>query len=270
MHYQIISPELKVDYSVYDAVQSPLTETRCNSEYEIVCVTQGRASCIIEGSEFSIGPRSLLMFRPMTYHSFTIDSTTPYERYVVDFSEGALPPDARRMLEHLMQCSESGNYFPEGTVTDRVISAFERFEVARELQTEEKNAYVRAILSELVIFISALRGEKILRNEHEIGARVIRYLNENIDKDLSLDKLSARFFVSKYYLCRAFKKQNGISIHNYVNHKRIMYAKQLIDLGETASGAAYKVGFGDYSAFYRAYLKIVGRSPTKENRKEKV
>jgi AraC-like DNA-binding protein len=41
-----------------------------------------------------------------------------------------------------------------------------------------------------------------------------------------------------------------------------MYARQLIESGTTAAGAAEKVGFGDYSAFYRAYVKIVGKSPT--------
>jgi AraC-like DNA-binding protein len=43
-----------------------------------------------------------------------------------------------------------------------------------------------------------------------------------------------------------------------------MYAKQLIESGETASGAAYKVGFGDYSAFYRAYVRIIGKAPTQD------
>jgi AraC-like DNA-binding protein len=79
-------------------------------------------------------------------------------------------------------------------------------------------------------------------------------------------QLAKRFFVSKYYLCRAFKKHNGISVHGYVNQKRVMYAKQLIESGETASSAAYRVGFGDYSAFYRAYVKIVGRSPSSHDR----
>ena len=31
---------------------------------------------------------------------------------------------------------------------------------------------------------------------------------------------------------------------------------------------AKKVGFGDYSAFYRAYVKIVGRSPRAEHKRE--
>ena len=112
--------------------------------------------------------------------------------------------------------------------------------------------------------MSVATRESIPRDEGELGARVIKYLNEHIDKDVSLDKLAKRFFVSKYYLCRAFKKHNGISIHGYVNHKRVMYAKQLIESGETASAAAYRVGFGDYSAFYRAYIKLIGRSPTSQ------
>ena len=100
------------------------------------------------------------------------------------------------------------------------------------------------------------------RSSEELGARVMRFLNENLDKDLSLDTISRHFFVSKYYLCRAFKRHNGISIHGYVNQKRVINAKRLIDSGESASVAAYKVGFGDYSAFFRAYVKIVGASPT--------
>jgi AraC-like DNA-binding protein len=130
------------------------------------------------------------------------------------------------------------------------------------LPENEKSVYVKTLLSELIVFLSVSSGEQIQINEGELGARVIRYLNENLTRDMNLDTIARRFFVSKYYLCRAFKKHNGVSVHGYINHKRIMYAKQLIEQGDTASGAAYKVGFGDYSAFYRAYVKIIGKSPT--------
>ena len=267
MRYSISSPQVRIEYSSYDAATN---ENKCHGEYEISCILRGAGKCIIEGSEFPVGPLSLLIFRPMTYHTLKIEDSLPYEHYTVTFSKEALGQDTYSMLENLLRNSDSGTYFPAGTVTDRVISTLVRFEVARELPPEEKNAYVRALLAELIVFIFAMQGEKIQYSDEELGPRVLRYLNENITADLSLDKLSQRFFVSKYYLCRAFKKQNGVSIHSYVSHKRIMYAKGLIDAGETASGAAYKVGFGDYSAFYRAYVKLVGQSPTKENRKEKV
>ena len=121
---------------------------------------------------------------------------------------------------------------------------------------------MHALLSEILVLLSATEGDRISHTNEELGARVARYLNSNIEKSLSLDRLARRFFVSKYHLCRAFKSYSGTSVHAYVNHKKIMYAKSLIESGLTASGAAERVGFGDYSAFYRAYVKIVGKSPT--------
>ena len=130
------------------------------------------------------------------------------------------------------------------------------------LPEEKRDVYFDLLISELVVLLCTSKKEVISYNEDEIGIRVIKYLNDHIDKNISLDYLAKKFFVSKYYLCRAFKKHNGISVHGYINQKRVTYAKQLIEQGETASGAAYKVGFGDYSAFYRAYVKVTGKSPT--------
>jgi AraC-like DNA-binding protein len=73
---------------------------------------------------------------------------------------------------------------------------------------------------------------------------------------------SLAFFVSKFYLCRVFKGYSGTSIHAYINKKRIMMAKEYIENGMSARAASEAVGYQDYSAFYRAYVKIVGKSPT--------
>ena len=116
--------------------------------------------------------------------------------------------------------------------------------------------------------ISSRRFFRKVRRSTPLALANVWHAYANIEKDISLDMLAKRFFVSKYYLCRAFKKHNGISVHGYINQKRVMHAKELIESGETASGAAYRVGFGDYSAFYRAYVKIIGKSPTSSSKIE--
>ena len=83
----------------------------------------------------------------------------------------------------------------------------------------------------------------------------------HIDTNETLDDLARRFLVSKFYMCRSFKEHNGISIHGYLTRKRIMIAKSKIESGVPAVTAAAEVGFGDYSAFFRAYRRIVGHSP---------
>ena len=142
-----------------------------------------------------------------------------------------------------------------------MISIFDRFSVAAGLR-DERRAYMQALLTEIIILLCASEGQQMSVSDGDLGARVTRYLNANFRKNISLDRLARRFFVSKYYLCRAFKEHSGISVHAYINQKRIIFAKSLIDSGMTAIGAAEKVGYGDYSAFYRAYVKIIGKSPT--------
>ena len=74
--------------------------------------------------------------------------------------------------------------------------------------------------------------------------------------------MSKDLFISKYYLCHLFKLETGISIYQYLTIKRIYYANQLLNTGIPATEACFKAGFNDYSTFYRAYKKVLKKSPT--------
>ena len=246
-----------------DSVPENLNSRHCHDKYEILYVFEGSGKYIIEGVEYPVKPRTLVIIPPLCYHCTQVDAGTAYERCVLYFDKDSVTESVKNAMDKVAELSQmAGAFYPPEAISDAVTSLFDRFEYVSSFPEEEKDRYARLLLSELILFLSFARTEFYMRDDGELGARVIRYLNQNMDKDISLDKLAKRFFVSKYYLCRAFKKHNGISIHGYINQKRVMYAKQLIESGETASGAAYRVGFGDYSAFYRAYVKIVGRSPT--------
>ena len=241
-----------------------LDDRHCHDMYEILFVLQGDGRYIVEGSYYDIKPGTLMVIRPFEYHCVEVDSCKPYERYVINFRDTSLADDALMLLNSFMSTGDdtSGKFYSLQTKSRLILSLFERFEDSQSLPKIEQGIFMKMLLSELIVLLSASDGETLVKDDVELGARVIKYLNEHIDRDITLDKLAKRFFVSKYYLCRAFKKHNGISVHGYVNQKRVMYAKQLIESGETASGAAYRVGFGDYSAFYRAYVKVLGKSPT--------
>ena len=80
---------------------------------------------------------------------------------------------------------------------------------------------------------------------------------------IRLSRMTAkRFFISKYYLCHLFRKHTGVTVLAYLNSKRIAMAHHLISKGEPPTEVAYRVGFQDYSTFYRAYKKETGQAPT--------
>ena len=235
----------------------------CHDGFEILYVVEGQGKYVIEGAEYPIRPRTILFAPPFSYHTLLLEPETQYERYVLQFFANDLTSTAQEFLASLEKSLEGvGCYYAADALSPSILSIFDRFSAAESLPPKEAKEFRKLLASEIVLLLSVAARESIPRDEGELGARVIKYLNEHIDRDASLDKLAKHFFVSKYYLCRAFKKHNGISVHGYINQKRVMYAKQLIESGETASSAAYKVGFGDYSAFYRAYVKHVGHAPT--------
>jgi len=241
-----------------------LSTRHCHNEYEILYVAEGRGRYLIEGAEFELKPRTLVFIRPFEYHCVEVDANSIYERYVLHFSDRFVVKEISEILKKLTGESDesSGMFYSPDSIPQIVVSAFDRFEEGMHLSDTEKEYYYKLVLSELLVLLSSLGNQKIAHDECELGARVARYVNEYLERDVSLDVIAKKFFVSKYYLCRAFKKYSGVSIHSYITQKRVVYAKQLIESGETASGAAYKVGFGDYSAFYRAYVKVIGKSPT--------
>ena len=242
-----------------------LARENCHDRYEIVCSLSPLGHCTVEGQEYALDPRSLLLIPPLAYHAHKYSDEIEFEGYTIRFSRDVLSENVLPMLVNIISVDETnGIFYSPSRVSDALCDIFRRFDDAIILPEIERRAFVETLICEVIIFLSAAGGKVVSHSENELGAKVAKYLNSNIEKNISLDKLASRFFVSKYHLCRAFKKYSGTSVHSYINQKRIMYAKQLIESGETASGAADRVGFGDYSAFYRAYVRIVGRSPTKE------
>ena len=274
--YGLIRTEgIRVSFTRDNVAPGALTSNHCHDCFEILYVTEGRGRYIIEGNEYEMQSGTLLVIRPFQYHYVEVDGAVPYERYVIHFSTSQLPTS----VQHLFAPPDGGDltctFFTRDNIPESVRVGFERFSIASELAGERRELYLSMLLSELLVLLSSARAVRPAPYNSELGARVIRYLNEHIHSDVSLDRIARHFFVSKYYLCRAFKKHNGISIHGYITQKRIMEAKVLIEAGESASGAAYRVGFGDYSAFYRAYIKVVGQPPVmskseKPERKENV
>ena len=235
----------------------------CHDRFEITYILSASGKYIIEGSEYEASSGMLLLISPMSYHRVELNSDT--EGFTVYFDRECMSSSVSNMLDRMTDGGQNHELvFSKERLPDHLIGCFERFSLAERLNDNEKTAYMQALLSEIVILLSASNGEQLARSTDELGARVAAYINSNIEKSISLERLARRFFVRKYHLCRAFKSYAGISPHAYINQKRIIHAKRLIDSGMTAAGAADRVGFGDYSAFYLAYTKIVGNSPTAE------
>ena len=91
--------------------------------------------------------------------------------------------------------------------------------------------------------------------------RILGYISENLDKDLSASHLCKKFYLSKSELYKTTSPYTGGGIAAYVKAKRIEAAKEL--LKKTAKSTveiASEIGFSDASYFLRVFKKEVGES----------
>lgn len=97
--------------------------------------------------------------------------------------------------------------------------------------------------------------------------RLVDYIEENLDRDLSLEVMAAEVAVSPLYLPRSFKAALGESPHQYVIRRRIERAKELLTSGDTpVVDVALAVGFSSQSHLSSWFVRLVGVSPAEYRR----
>jgi AraC family transcriptional regulator len=92
--------------------------------------------------------------------------------------------------------------------------------------------------------------------------RLIEFIEENLEGDLSLEALAAQLLISPLYLPRAFKTAVGQSPHQYVLGRRIERAKELLrNTDSPIADVAFATGFSSQSHLSNWFLRVVGVSP---------
>lgn len=129
------------------------------------------------------------------------------------------------------------------------------FETERELRENTEN-----LLSELR---QQYRTLKAVGNRTRMQ-QVRDYVDEQIsDPQLSVNQLAERFSVSPSQLTGQFRRYYAVSLHGYIQSRRLGLAKELMDQHPYWSMAkvSQAAGYTDISTMYRVFKKVDGVSP---------
>ncbi len=99
-------------------------------------------------------------------------------------------------------------------------------------------------------------------NEVDIVPAAIHFMEENIEKKLSLAEITAHVGYSQSHFSMLFRKQTGYSPSAFFNHLKIQRACHLLNFTDMKiNQICYKVGIDDCYYFSRLFSKIIGTSP---------
>jgi AraC-like DNA-binding protein len=81
-------------------------------------------------------------------------------------------------------------------------------------------------------------------------------------EDIDLEEISRASALSLYHMLRNFREAFGVTPHQYLMHRRLEYARQLLQRGGLRiTDIAKQSGFGDLHNFGKAFRKRYGTSP---------
>ncbi|HEY4543444.1 MAG TPA: AraC family transcriptional regulator [Tissierellaceae bacterium] len=117
---------------------------------------------------------------------------------------------------------------------------------------------------DMIIYYSQVKDISIESCSHPVITDTVKYIHDNLDKDLTLENVANEVHVSKNYLSLLFSKFVGLSFSDYINKLRIEKAKTLLKNGNlNLIDVALECGFNSQSYFCSVFKKFEKISPKK-------
>lgn len=239
---------------------------------KIIIFLSGKVTYLIEGKAYNLKPWDILLVNNHDVHKPIIDSSETYERIIIwansDFIE----------KHNYEGCDLSKCFKLAKEKSFNLVRLEERFQnnikyiissLEASIKSKEFGSKLlsNSLFIQLVIYLNRVHlGNLYLENDETIKydkqiEKILKYINKNLKEDLSVEFLSEKFYISKYYLMHKFKQETGYTLHNYVLQKRLLLAKDLIKNGDAVTKVYMECGFKDYSSFFRAFKKMFDKSP---------
>ena len=145
-------------------------------------------------------------------------------------------------------------------------------EILREFITQQPcyelivKIKLQTIFTEIIRNYDYIDTSKVVKPLHENDIEqlnaVLQYIDDHLDGEIRLAQLAAIAHVSPAYFSTLFKRFNGLSPVEYIVHKRVQRAIELIRSSNASlTTIAMSCGFNNSTNFYKAFRKVTGRTP---------
>lgn len=96
----------------------------------------------------------------------------------------------------------------------------------------------------------------------QIVEESVRYIKENINEDLSAQKIANHVGYSVFHFCRIFSLIKNLTVMEYVRKYRLSIARSELESNKKIIDIALEYGFETASGFTKSFHKEFGYSPT--------
>ena len=240
---------------------------------KIILPLGGGVTYVVEGVAYFLKPWDMLLVQHNLIHRVAIDPDAPYERIVIWLGREWLASrsDPGEPLDACFETARQQGFHLLRTDGDRRLFYMQKIQQLEEALRDRSFGAARmadTLCQQMLIDVNrdVLRSRTAQeeRDSYRVDPKmeeVLRYILDHLGEELTVESLSKRFFISRYYLMHRFKAVTGYTVHQYISQKRLLRAGELIRAGVPVMKAAEQAGFEEYSTFLRAFRGTFHMSP---------
>lgn len=252
MHHSALKAEIIRTPNCIDQIY----DQHCHGYYEVLFVLDGSIRLNVEGRHILLEKNAGIMMEPLTYHIVT-GNNTAYDRLILYFDRDFVPEAIQRRLTEKL--SESPVF-----ASRTLAGLFRKYAAALEKNDPVYTSLLDAILTEVLYALAFDDRETYLPSESkrtEKLQQIVAVIHENLHREISLDEIASRIYMSQSAMCHLFTEEMKISLKQYILQKKMTYAKSLLTEGVSPGEAAAACGYKNYASFYKIFLKVIGQTP---------
>lgn len=103
-----------------------------------------------------------------------------------------------------------------------------------------------------------------LSTSNEAIISAIEFIDNNLDKRLTLDQVAKSVYLSDFYFSKLFKKETKLSFSVYLNARKIQQAMLLLkETDLSINDVSKRLGFRRMSYFSQTFKKYTGFAPSR-------
>ncbi len=241
--------------------------------YEILFVRGGSGSVIIRDKFFPLREGTVYFINGNELHCTVPDIFNEYIRSKIVISAGFIDKMASalgcgELVEELFL--NGGTYFvPNEEEIKYIDTEFCSIERALGKNSRYTPASVAASIMN-IMFTGHKKQNNALLPGDERMTDILDQINKNISEKLTLEDICEYAHLSKYHLCREFKRKVGMSVFDYILSRRLAMAQRYLAESEMSiSEIAEASGFASCTYFSKVFRECEGMTPGEFRKKNK-
>lgn len=257
----------------YDCLfRTPKNEMKSNLHYhdfyEIVVYLGNAGIFHINGQEYLINRGDIALINMFDPHTLVYNKNTYYERFSISIDPSLLLSFNTKESNLLDIFSKDSRNYPifhvEGKCFDKYLDIL--YQYKNQKPKHGKDIFEKALIHQLASYLfsdcyDGIHFDNTESRHISMIADLVEFINNHLQEDLSLERLAEEVNYSEYYICRVFKKVTKYTLTNYIIEKRVEKASHYLKGELPINKVAEKVGFNNYSYFYKTFKKYMGIGP---------